>query len=93
MTDEPITPDNTPTDEQLATAQFGLPIEHLFIVDPLDITSDDLLLIVTHFRNTRFQHLKAMEKPKAVQKNRNPKLDAEATKKELDSLMSDLGFE
>lgn len=86
MTDTPITPEE-------AQAQFGLPIEHLFVIDPLEITSDDLLLLVTHYRGTRFQHLKAMEKPKAVQKNRNPKLDAEATKKEIENLLADFGFE
>lgn len=90
MTDNTIT-DDEPTNPN--PGNFGLPIDHLFTVDPLDITSDDLLLLVTHYRTTRFNHLKAMEKPKAVQKNRNPKLDAEASKAELDRLMGDLGFE
>ncbi len=89
MTDTPIT--DEPVDPN--PGQFGLPIDHLFTVDPLDITSSDLLLLVTHYRSTRFQHLKAMEKPKAVQKNRNEKLDAEASAKEIGNVLSDLGFE
>jgi len=92
MTDAPITPEQAEAIEA-HKAQFGLPIDHLFLVDPLDITSDDLLLLVSHYRNTRFNHLKAMEKPKAVEKNRNPKLDAEATQKEINNLMADLGFD
>ena len=92
MTSTPITPEEAEAIEA-HKAQFGLPIDHLMTVDPLDITEPDLLLIITHFRHSRFNHLKAMEKPKAVEKNRNPKLDAEATQKEINNLMADLGFD
>lgn len=74
-------------------SQFGLPIDHLFMVDPLDISTEDLLLLVSHYRTARFNHLKAMEKPKAVEKNRNPKLNAEDSKKEINNLLKDLGFD
>lgn len=86
MTEEAV----EPTEEEIAIAQLGLPIEHLMVVDPLDITSDDLLLLVSHYRNQRLVHMKAMEKPKAVQKNRNAKLDAEATQKEIGAIFDSL---
>lgn len=87
MTEETIT---EPTEEEVAIAQLGLPIEHLMMVDPLDITSDDLLLLVSHYRNQRLVHMKAMERPKAVQKNRNEKLDAEKSRAEIDSIFNNL---
>lgn len=79
------------TSDEQALAAFGLPIEHLFMIDPMDLTSDDLLLLVTHYRNQRFNHLKAMnEKPARVEKNRNPKLDKEASKAEADAILKKL---
>jgi len=93
MTDETHAPGDMVegTEAELAEAQFGLPIEHLFTIDPLDLESKDLLLLVTHYRNQRFNHIKAMEtKPKAVEKNRNPKLDAEASKKEVEAIFNRL---
>ncbi len=78
---------------ELPETQFGLPIDHLLTIDPLDLTTDNLILLITHYRHARFNHLKAMEKPKAVEKNRNPKLDAEASKREIGNMLSEMGFE
>ena len=84
-------PDNTPTEEETKIAQFGLPIEHLFMVDPLDIGTDDLLLLVNHYRNQRFNFIKAQnERPARVEKTRDPKLDKEASEKEIKNIMAAL---
>ena len=79
--------DNEPSEDDFHAAQYGLPIEHLFMVDPLDLTTEDLLLIVGHYRAARLNHLKAMERPKSVAKSRNPKLDADQTRKEVSAIM------
>ena len=93
MTTDPDAPEITPEE---AAAAFGLPIEHLFTIDPLDITADDLLLLIAHYRGTRLQYNKLAEKPKAVEKSRGPKLTPEETKAEaqkvLDQMMDKWGL-
>lgn len=71
----------------------ALPIEHLFSIDPLQITAEDQLLLVQHYRRTRLDFLKLEEKPKAVQKNRNPKLTAEESAIEASKMLEEMfGF-
>lgn len=90
MSEPTIEEPTEPTELDHAQAQLGLPVEHLFMVDPLDLTADDLLVLVAHYRNTRLNYIKAAEKPKTVQKNRNPKLDAEASRKEITNILESL---
>jgi len=63
-------------------------IDHLLMIDPLDLTSDDLLLIVQHYRANRINFIKLDQKPKTVEKSRGPKLDPEATKKEAHKILA-----
>lgn len=71
--------------------ELGLPIEHLFQVDPLDLTQEDLLLLSQHYRNQRMNfQKKEMEKPKTVTNYRTtgPKLDAEASQAKIDEILA-----
>lgn len=85
-----------PTDEQSEPPEgqlppeFGLPIESLFHIDPLDLTSSDLSLLAQHYRNKRMMFQKMEEKPKSVERSRGPKLDPEASKAQINSILLSL---
>lgn len=84
-------PDNTPSNPTDLPPELNLPVDHLFTVDPLRLTSSDLSLIANHYRSKRLNFLKAeTTKPKTVERSRNPKLDAEATKKRVDDILGSL---
>lgn len=71
--------------------QYVVPtIDHLYVVDPLNLTADDCLLIVQHHRVARVNFMKLAEKPKTVQKSRGPKLDEEATRKAADEILNSM---
>lgn len=65
-------------------------IDHLLMVDPLDLTGDDLLLIVQHYRANRLNFLKMEERPKSVERSRGPKLSAEDTAKAAHAILAGL---
>lgn len=65
-------------------------IDHLLMVDPLDLTSDDLLLIIQHYRANRLNFLKMEERPKSVEKSRGPKLTPEQTAAEAHRILQGL---
>lgn len=80
-----------PTDEpQDLPPEYGLPIESLFHVDPLDLTSSDLSLLAQHYRNKRLMFQKMEEKPKSVERTRGPKLDADASKEHINNILLSL---
>lgn len=82
---------NPPAQTDLPPELNGLPVDHLFMLDPLQLTSSDLSLLANHYRTKRLNFLKAEEtKPKTVEKNRNPKLDAEKTKESIDNILAGL---
>ena len=70
--------------------EFILPIEGLFSVDPLDLTLEDLTLLVSHYRNQRLMFEKLQEKPKKIESNFRGKLDAEASKERINSILRGL---
>lgn len=85
---EPLPEEPNPTD---LPPELNLPVDHLFSVDPLRLTSSDLSLIANHYRSKRLNFLKAeTTKPKTVERSRNPKLDATATAKRVDDILAGL---
>ena len=65
-------------------------IEHLFLVDPMEITPDDILLLVNHYRATRFNFMKLQDKPRTVEKSRGPALDEAKSKEAVNSILAAL---
>lgn len=73
--------------EEFAETGLELPINHLFTIDPLEVTVEDADLLIMHYRAKRLQFIKLEDKPKTVEKTRGPKLDAESSKSEIANVL------
>lgn len=87
-TETQSTPSTPTMTIQEMEAEFQLPIDHLFQTDPLNLEEQDLVSLVSHYRSQRLNFQKLEEKPKTVERSRNPKLDAEASKAKLDAILA-----
>ena len=75
--------------EAFSAAGVEFPIQHLFTIDPLDLTSEDTLMLVHHYRTKRLDFIKVeSERPTTAEKTRGPKLTPEETKSQLDAMLS-----
>lgn len=68
--------------------EFQLPVDHLFQMDPQDLTLENYLALVQYFRNERLIFSKTENKPKAVRKSREAAIAGEEVKVNTDSIMS-----
>lgn len=70
--------------------QIESPLAHLLETDPLNLTAEDITLIVQHFRASRISWEAMEAKPKTVTRFRGPAASPEKTEENFQSAMADL---
>lgn len=75
--------ESTPTDP----TDLNLPIDYLFMIDPLDLTEEDLTSLARYYRAERLDFLKREEKPKQARTSRGPTASPEKTAKAFDDIL------
>ena len=63
------------------------PIEHLFLMDPQDLTSENFSDLVAFYRAERLQFNQMENRPKAVRKTRGDPLEGEKAKEKVANVL------